>query len=279
MPKVDDVYRAALKQAAQHEIEGSDVRYLLMVAEGFSSPADVIYYRDREMKNPDLFDKWMKERIEGRPVQYITHYASFLLHNLYVDERVLIPRPETEFLVSEITERISDYFDPRNLLMVADIGTGSGAIARALSTFFPKWIIFASDISKGALEVARKNLEGTHVELLEGDALEPFIKKGLKLDILVANPPYVLSKEEAEPIVRDNEPDKALYFQESNNVYEKIFKDIHKVKKGPMFLAFEIGPGLEDMLISCMDKYLGKHTYEIVKDNLGLSRYLFVDLE
>lgn len=282
MPKLGEVYQNALAEAKALGIEGSDVRYLLIAAEGYSSPADVIYYKDRDMRHLDLFESYFEKRKKGMPVQYATGHAPFLGFDLEVDERVLIPRPETEELCALITEKVWDYFDPRNYLVVADIGTGSGCIALTLKNSFPNWLITASDIKQDALDVAKLNFKKyeKRIDTLRGDALTPFIEKNMALDIIVSNPPYVKNEEAADEIVRDNEPDSALYIGEGLGVYEKIFKDLDKVKRGSILLAFEIDDWLVEGLRGLVEKYTGgKGKAEFVKDLSGRTRFLFVYVE
>ncbi len=281
MAKVGEVYNKALVLAKENDISGADIRRLIAHDEGFHEQIDVIFNRDKEMKNEKLFLSQLEELKNGKPVEYVMHEASFLQNKLYVDENVLIPRGETEELVALITERIRDYFDPRNYLVAADIGTGSGAIALALKQFFPNWLISATDVSSAALKVAKKNFDSylLPIETIEGDALSPFTEKGQKLDVIVSNPPYILNKEDAQASVRDHEPGSALWLDKNDSVYEKIFASASKVKKHALFIALEISPDLIDWLTGLMSKYLEDYEYEFVDDLNGFTRFLFVFLK
>ncbi len=280
MPKIFEVYNKALQEGKDAGILSNDVRILIAQDNGFKEPIDTLFYRDSEMKNLDLFEKQFKRLLQGEPVEYIAESASFLQFKLHVDRRVLIPRMETQELVAKISENISNWFDPRNFLVCADIGTGSGAIAIALKSLFPNWIVSASDISNGALEVARGNAEKYNlpIHFYEGDSLEPYIKGNMNLDIVVSNPPYILNAEEVQDSVKDYEPGSALWLDKENSVYEKIFRDVYKTKKGEMMLFFEIGYDLEDYLLSLMNKHLKDYDYSFEKDLNGLTRFLFVHL-
>ena len=281
MAKVGEVYNDALKISKDYDISGADIRRLIAYDEGFHEQIDVIFNRDKEMKEENLFYSQLEKLKEGAPVEYIMHEASFLQDKLYVDENVLIPRGETEELVANITERIRNYYDPRNYLVAADIGTGSGAIALKLKQYFPNWMISASDISEKALKVAKSNFDRYNqpIEVLQGDSLEPFLKNNQKLDIIVSNPPYICNKEDAQPSVRDYEPANALWLDKSDSVYEKIFKNAYKVKKHALFMAFEISPDLVDWLTELMNKYLHDFEYEFVDDLNNMKRFLFVFLK
>ncbi|MBQ4254956.1 MAG: peptide chain release factor N(5)-glutamine methyltransferase [Bacilli bacterium] len=278
MPSIFSVYTSALEKGKDKGVLSSDLRTLIAYDNGFSSPIETLYQKDQEMRNLSKFEAQFARLLDGEPVEYIIHEATFLQHKLYVDENVLIPRGETEELVANLSEKITDYYDPRNYLVVADIGTGSGAIALALKSLFPNWILVASDLSDKALEVAKRNFRtyGERVETLQGKSLEPFIENKMNLDIIVSNPPYIKNREEVQDSVKRFEPESALYMEEGKSVYEDIFRDYKKVKKGSLLMAFEIGYDLEDFLKEAMAKYLEDYEYEFLDDLNGLRRFLFV---
>ena len=279
MPKIFEVYNKAISEGKAADVKSNDLRILIAHDNGFDAPIDVLLRKDEEMRNLPLFDSQFARLLKGEPVEYIINEASFLQHKLYVDSSVLIPRGETEELVANITEMISDYYDPRNYLVCADIGTGSGAIALALASFFPNWILFASDVSKEALKVAKKNFSSysAKVETYLGPSLQPYIEKNIKLDIIVSNPPYILNRDEVQDSVKNYEPETALYLDKEKSVYEDIFRDYKKVKRGSLLMCFEIGYDLKDYLIKLMAKYLEDYEYEFIEDLNGLNRFLFIN--
>lgn len=278
MPKIYDVYLDAMNKGKEKGVLSGDIRTLIAYDMGFSAPIDTLLHKDEEMHKIEKFNAQFARLLNNEPVEYIINEATFLQHKLYVDPRVLIPRMETQELVANLSEKILDYYDPRNYLVVADIGTGSGAIALALKAMFPNWIILASDLSPDALEVAKKNFDtyGERVTVLEGRSLEPFIEAKTNLDIIVSNPPYILNKEEVQESVKAFEPESALYLDTNASVYEDIFRDYQKVKKGSLLMAFEIGYDLKDYLTQLMAKYLRDYEFEFVDDLNGLPRFLFV---
>jgi release factor glutamine methyltransferase len=168
------------------------------------------------------WDQRVARRAEGEPLQYVLGVWSFRALELMVDRRVLIPRPETETVVDVALAELDRVRAVRPVpepLTVVDLGTGSGAIALSIATERPGVEVWASDVSAGALEVARANLAGVgghaaaRVRLVEGswwDAL-PTDKAG-QLDLVVSNPPYVTTGEmgELDPVVVDWEPHGAL---------------------------------------------------------------------
>lgn len=278
MPKIYEAYLNAMNQGKEHGVSSQDIRVLIAHEMGYAEPIDTLFHKDDEFTKIQEFERDFAKLIQGMPVEYVINEATFLHTKLYVDQRVLIPRMETQELIANLSEKVVDYYDPRNYLVVADIGTGSGAILCALRSLFPNWLLVGSDVSKDALEVARKNIKDYNVNatLLEGKSLQPYIDAKMNLDIIISNPPYILNKEEVQDSVKDYEPEGALYLTPENNVYEDIFKNYKKVKKGSLLVAFEIGYDLEDMLTKMMKEYLEDYEYEFIKDLNGLTRFLFV---
>ena len=280
MIMIYEIYNEAVNIGKDFNIPSSDIRVLLSHIEGFKEPIDVLYYRDNEVQYPDEFWYKFEDLKKGKPVEYVINEAQFFDKMLYVDERVLIPRRETSELVALISQKISSYFDPRNYLVVADIGTGSGAIALALKSLFHNWLITASDISKEALEIAKMNFDkySARINVLEGDSLKPYIDANMALDIIVSTPPYILNKGDVQPSVMDFEPHEALFLDKNDSVYEKIFKDVYKVKKGSLLMCFEIGYDLQKYLEDLMKKYLHDFEYEFMNDLDDRLRFLFIYL-
>lgn len=280
MSTIGEVYKAAYEKGKEVGVTPNEIRLLIMKCEGLSAEIDVIIHKEREMRNEATFAGYFDKLLKGEPIEYVTNQAQFLEQNFYVDERVLIPRGETEELVALLTERIGDYYDPRNFLCCADIGTGSGAIAISVKRFFPNWMVYGSDISQDALDVANKNKDtyASQINLYLGDGLTPFIERKMFLDIIISNPPYILNKEDAQASVRDYEPAEALWLDKSDSLYEKIFRDVHLVKKGGMVMFFEISPDLTEYLEELMKKYLSDYEYEFIDDLNGFKRFLLVNL-
>ena len=281
MPTIGEAIKEAHALYKSKDVSAQDLRYLVMVNEGFEEPIDVLFAKDKEMKKYALFMEQAKRLSNNEPVEYIVGTASFLRHNLKVSKDVLIPRGETEELVSLVSERVGDYYDPRNYLVVADIGTGSGCIPIGIHDSFPNWLLLASDISKRALEVAKSNFEkeGVHVQTFCGDALKPYIENKINLDIIISNPPYILSPSDAQESVRDFEPASALWLKKGESVYESIFRDYKQVKKGSLLMFFEISPDLEEWLKDLMKRYLEDYAFAFYKDLNGDTRFLLVNLK
>jgi release factor glutamine methyltransferase len=193
------------------------------------------------------------------PIQYILGEASFFGLKFKVDNNVLIPRPETEDLVSWILSDLSEN-DPVTSLNILDIGTGSGCIAISLAKNLPQAKLTALDISKPALEMASKNakLNGVEVQFINEDVLNLNSIPGT-FDIIVSNPPYVrdLEKKEMHRNVLENEPNQALYVRDTDPLifYKQITVLAKEALKSGGFLYFEI------------NQYLAEETEQLMKDS------------
>ena len=220
----------------------------------------------------DTFFKVLEDLKQQKPIQYILGETEFFGLPFKVNEHVLIPRQETEELVALIIANSKNQEQNSKKTNVLDIGTGSGCIAISLAKSLPNAEVYALDVSKDALKVAKKNAElnNVNIHFIEGDILEiankdffPFGKdvsqrqKGL-FDIIVSNPPYVreLEKVEIQPNVLDNEPHLALFVEDDNPLlfYKAITNFAVNNLKPNGQLYFEI------------NQYLGKETKVLLTD-------------
>lgn len=210
---------------------------------------------------------------EGLPVQYIVGNVNFYGNTIKVNPDVLIPRFETELLVSKTIDYIKEYFDRD--VKILDIGTGSGAIAIALKKSLDAEVD-AVDISVKALETARINatLNSVQINFFESDMLDGVIDK---YDVIISNPPYIRFDEEIEDIVRNNEPAIALFAGENGlEFYEKILKDAALRINKKAIIAFEIGKDQGEDITRIAKKYFKEAKVKVEKDLPGLDRYLFI---
>lgn len=166
-----------------------EAEVLLTLATGWSRTA-LMAWPERELTPPQVaqFDGLLARRLDGEPIAYLRGRQGFWTLDLQVTPATLIPRPETELLVETALARL----DADAPLRVADLGTGSGAIAAALASERPHWLLIATDRSASALAVARTNfrvLDGGKVVALHADWLAPFAADSL--DAILANPPYI----------------------------------------------------------------------------------------
>ena len=172
-------------------------------------------YPSRQLSGDEIdrFEGLVRRRMSYEPVAYLVGYRPFFGLDITVDRRVLIPRPETEMLVERVLALVKPMLEEGQVPRIADLGTGSGAIAVALAVNAPGAVVYATDVSEGALEVAAQNIwrygVGEQVQLIPGSLLEPVPEP---VDFVVANLPYVSTAELATlpPQVRDFEPVLAL---------------------------------------------------------------------
>lgn len=281
--KVSEAYKEAVTKGKSAGLFAHEIRRLLCDIEGFASQLDVYTYGDKDMQYPDEFSHGVDRLIAGEPLEYITGKATFLERTIKVDPRVLIPRTETEELVAIFSQRIPTLFNAKNMLSVADIGTGSGCIAMAIKDAFPSFVVYATDVSENALEVANENFNDANlmINVFKGDALKPFIDGGRKLDVIVSNPPYITEGEYVQDSVKGYEPSSALYFKEDDNVYKSIFEHYREVKAGPLAMFFEISPELVAYLRNLVRSSLvgERYTMEFLDDSNGFTRFLIVDID
>ena len=188
----------------------------------------------------------LEELKTGRPLPYIVGTQWFFGLNFRVDERVLIPRPETELLVEAALKNLKNTAKPR----IADLGTGSGCIAVALAHARPDASVFASDLSPDSLALARENAArlGVEIQFLDGktgDWAAP-IEEFAPFDAILSNPPYIapLEIEKLEIGVRDWEPRRALDGgPDGLDCYRQLAMQVGALLKPQGFLALELGAG------------------------------------
>ncbi len=216
-----------------------------------------------------------KRRLQnGEPVQYIVGEVDFYGYPMKVNQKVLIPRFETEELVSRtITYLKKGHLESGSLV---DIGTGSGCIAITLKKKLPTLRVTAVDISASALEVAMENakMNEADIHFLEGNLLNPLKEK---YSCIISNPPYISYDEEVEEIVKNNEPHLALFA--SNNgyyYYEEILKNAHDYLEEHYLIAFEIGSSQKERLLSISKKYFKDAKIWVEKDLSEKDRFLFI---
>ena len=244
---------------------------------------NVNVYADMEKSVPeDIRVDYLEgiHRMElGEPLGYVLGYEWFYGYDFIVNENVLIPRAETEELVGLVLQLYDDHFGGQEVTLF-DVATGSGAIAITLDKEEKNLKVYAADISKEALEVAKENnkhLEAD-VSFLQGDMLEPFIEKGLQCDILVCNPPYIPKEEKMEASVVDYEPHVALFGGEDGlYFYRSIFERAKEVLKPGAILAFEMGYDQGKSLKQLAQHYFPKAKILVHKDMSGKDRMLSIE--
>lgn len=221
-----------------------------------------------------LYKKEVLALEQGKPLQYVIGNVNFHGIKFYIDERVLIPRFETEELVDNTINYINEYF--KEPIDIVDLGTGSGVIGLTLEKKVSTKSVDLIDISKEALEVTHKNCEylNSKANIIENDMLENITKK---YDVIISNPPYIKDNEEIESIVKNNEPHIALFAGEDGlDCYKKIFKNIKNNMKDKCLIALEIGYEQADDIKNIINEYLDNIEIEIKKDLSEKNRMIFI---
>ena len=206
-------------------------------------------FKEKEVDEKEFLDA-IDKLCEGYPYQYITKNANFFGYDIYVDENVLIPRLDTEILVDCICRHIEEKYDKKDSIRILEIGVGSGALIVAILKRLEEYnniIIDGIDISKGAIEVAKKNIEKYNLEDKANIYMKDILNKEIeeKYDIIYSNPPYLTTDEMGQiPVDVRKEPSLALYGGEDGLEYYRriigiITKNNNLKEDGKLFL--EIG--------------------------------------
>lgn len=252
---------------------------LLLLYEAKLTSSELYMKMDDEIdkKISDNFETDVKKYLDDNiPVQYIIGEACFYGYDFNVNNDVLIPRPETEELVENILFLYDDYFKGKDIDVV-DIGTGSGCISVTLAAEEPHMHLKSTDISGRALNVARSNAKkmNVNIDFKEGNMLEPVMND--KFDILVSNPPYIPETEVVDPLVKDNEPNVALFGgNDGLKFFHIILENAPKIMKEKCILAFEHGYNKTQEIEAICKKYFPDANIYTKKDLQGLDRMTFV---
>ena len=215
-----------------------------------------------------------QQLVAHKPAQYIIGQTDFYGMQLKVDERVLIPRPETEELMELILAE-----NPETNLSVLDIGTGSGAIALALAKNRPDWSVTAADISQDALDVAGENAKNQNLQIFLKKS-DCFTEISEKYDIIVSNPPYISREDESEVglNVLNSEPHLALFADEDGlAIYRRIAEDAKDYLKDGGKIYLEIGYKQGQSVPELFRKHLPEKRVRTLKDQFGQDRMVVVD--
>ena len=240
-------------------------------------PKEYLYTYPEGIVSKDTINRFLtliKKRSSHYPIAYLTNNKEFFGLDFYVDENVLVPRPETESLVEETLKEVKTRLiaSPHSEINIAEIGTGSGCIAVALAKEVetrliasPPIKIMATDISAAALKIARRNARKhkvlSRIKFYQGNLLEPL--KNKKIDLIVANLPYLDSDyknllNSSDKKALKFEPSLALYSgKEGLNHYAEFFEQVAELKHKPKFILVEFGPKQTSALKKIIHQNLG----------------------
>ena len=229
----------------------------------------------------EQFVQLIEEHANGRPVQYCIGSEEFYGRTFLVDESVLIPRPETEELVLATSNRIEKIF-PNKALKLADIGTGSGAIAISMKLECPELTVVATDLSAAALATAQKNAQllAADIDFRQGDLTAPL--NGEKFDIVLSNPPYIAFEEakDMSSIVLEHEPHSALFAEEDGLIlYRKLAQQLPALMNKPALIGLEIGYTQGEQVAQFFQESFPQATVTVEKDINGKPRMVFCEID
>lgn len=273
--KLKELYLSLIKQGKKYQISELDIRFLISDILKLKNQSSFYLNLDQEIKDDKAIKNGFNKLVKGVPISYITNKAYFLGDIYYVNKDVLIPRVETEELVTLLIKRINDYYPHKKKLNILEIGTGSGIIAIKLKKEFNNARVDATEINPKAIKVAKKNIKDHHVKVNVYQA-DTFPKNTVKYDIVVSNPPYIKFKKDVDKSVLDYEPHQALFINKDNNVYQKVF--MSKRISSPCLMMFEIAPNLVDDLKVLMSKSFKQYSFNFSKDINQKVRFLTVTI-
>jgi release factor glutamine methyltransferase len=266
-----------------HHIENPRLNAELLLARSLNLSKEGLYahlhgpFKEGEQKN---FERLIKRRVSGEPLQYILGHQEFWSIDFKVDPRVLIPRPETELLVEQSLSILSGIPLGRTPF-VMEIGTGSGAIAISLAKEIKGIFILATDISREALLLAKENAKFAgvlrQIEFVNGDLfgpVRPLEDKG-HFDLILSNPPYITSSEiqRLAREVKDHEPIVALDGGEDGmEFYRRIVSQAPSYLRKGGWLLLEVGEGQGRKVSEMMETDGRFNVLERMKDLSGMER-------
>ena len=271
--QIKEAMRKGMIKLKTNDVKEPSLKARLLMQYILNRPREYILVHDDKQltlrQNVDYF-KLIKKLIEGVPLQHITHQQEFMKLMFYVDENVLIPRPDTEVLVEEVIKLAKSI----NAKKILDLCTGSGAIAVSLAKYIEGSQITATDISRKALSIAKLNATNNDVEdritFVSSDLFQNISEE--KYDIIVSNPPYIKRKviktldEEVkrEPIIALDGGNDGLDF------YKKIIRNAYQYLKYKGYLCLEIGYDQKDEVIDLInkeEKYIDTYSKKDLFDN------------
>jgi release factor glutamine methyltransferase len=276
--------RLGLQTLVAHQVPSAQLAAELLLMHVLGHDRAYLHSHPEEYVPPQDLERYSQliaQRTAGKPTQYITGHQEFWGLDFEVTPDVLIPRPETEHLVErvlELTPRQGRAKDAR--LRIVDVGTGSGCIALALASEFPRAILFGIDISRAALVVASRNAVRVgmpeRVKFLESDLLMRLLQPDFAgtFDFVLSNPPYV-GKHEVQMVqreVREHEPRIAWGgdLERGEEIYARLFPQALRALKPGGHVVIEIGYNMRDRVRALLGNEWGE--IEVLPDLAGIPR-------
>ena len=281
---IRSIRRWAINALNKSDIEDPDINAEVLLSHVLSCDRLKLHTNPENIiKDKDVikYKELIKKRARHVPLQYITGHVEFMSLDFIVDKSVLIPRPETEILVETALKKVKNGVFPNNTITIVDIGTGSGNIAISLAVNLQNVQVYASDISKDALDIARINARrhdvAEKIRFLHGYLFEAFdghLEKG-SINLIVSNPPYVSESglNNLEPEIKEHEPYEALIAgKDGLCFYKQIIKSASDWLKPKGCIILEAGETQAKAIIELIGKEGYFEDIEIIKDLQGKER-------
>jgi len=271
MPTIYDSLRAA-SSGLTSETASLDCQLLLAEVLGVER-AYLLAHSEQELtpEQEQSFQALLEHLANGEPLPYILGRRAFYDWDFAVSPAVLIPRPETELLL----EQALAFVKRRPVSVVVDVGTGSGALAVTLAAHCPQAQVYATDISHEALEIAGHNAQthGTIVTFFQGSLLETLIERGIKVDVIMANLPYIASDDLRNLAVSRYEPRLALDGgADGLDLIRELLHQAPAVCNNDALILLEIGAEQGTAVLELAHRMLKPRRAEVLKDYAGHDR-------
>lgn len=272
-----EAYKESLKKLKNPDVDEIAIRILLCEINSLKSMSDFYLQKDENIHDLQRFNGYLQRFLNGEPVQYILKKTEFYALEFYVDNRVLIPRQESEEVVDFAIKKARETFGDKSL-SILDVCTGSGVMGIALAKNLNTKSLYLSDISEGAIEVAKSNLKKNNLTgtTFVGKCLEPSVTNKIKIDLLISNPPYILKDEIVDRSVLEYEPHIALFTDDNFSVYRDIINSLELIKNDKLLCIFEIGTNTRKNLEPFLKTNFPQAKYGFEKDINGKERILYL---
>ena len=253
---IKELLNYGIKNLRNNNIENPVMKARIILGFVINKPKEYIITHDKEEVIIQYINNYkvaVNKMCNGIPIQYITNKQEFMKLNFYVDENVLIPQNDTEILVEEVMNLCKDF----EKVVVLDLCTGSGAIGVSIAKYVEKSVVYASDISSKALQIAKlnskNNMVSTKMNFIESNLFEKI--ENIKFDIIVTNPPYIETDTIKElDIEVQHEPKIALDGGEDGlDFYKNIIENADKYLKKDGYLALEIGYNQKEAVVNLIE--------------------------
>ncbi|MEK6555747.1 MAG: peptide chain release factor N(5)-glutamine methyltransferase [Bdellovibrionota bacterium] len=275
---IEEAYKSARKAFSHLENGELEARWLVTETAGLN---EISLWSEPQLKIPQEITARITERVErrknGEPMAYVLGFKDFFRSRFFISSSVLIPRPETELIVTEILKKALNA--PNEPYEICDIGTGSGCIGLSLLKELYQARLTAIDISPTAIEIAKKNAVQLNLDnraTFINESARPSVFEGRQFDFVVSNPPYIAPHDKEVAVdVHTYEPHSALYADANGLrfIEEWLGYAAQSLKSGGVF-AFEIGRGQAEEVKKIVERLKVFSHIEMKKDLQGIERVI-----